>query len=120
VLAVSDDPLGMESVRLEDHPSGRAKSSPDVFVGEMEHGRFAAVLFNRGGPKNMTLDLADLAMVNPAASAANYTVRDLWAHTNNGTVAADGSLTVMVGHSAKAWGDVVMLTLTPEQGSTVL
>ena len=108
VLAVSDDPLGMESIRLEDHSGGKTASSPDVYVGEMVHGKFAAVLFNRGGPKNMTLALPDLTIVNPAASAASYTIRDLWSHTDNGTVAAGGSLTVMVGDT-----DVVMITLTP-------
>jgi hypothetical protein len=35
-------------------------------------------------------------------------VRDLWKHTDNGTVAADGELTAVVGSQ-----DVVMVTLTP-------
>ena len=70
VLAVSDDPLGKEAVRLEDAPGGGAKSSPDVFVGQMQGGRFAAALLNRGnGPANMTLDLRDLTKVVAAERA---------------------------------------------------
>ena len=40
--------------------------------------------------------------------ASARTVRDLWKHTDNGTVAADGELTAVVGSQ-----DVVMVTLTP-------
>ena len=105
VLAVSDDPLGMEAVRLED---AGGHSSPDVFLGQMAGGKFAAVLFNRNGAANMTLKLSDTKVVNPAATASQYRVRDLWSHTENGTVAADGELTVMVGAQ-----DVAMVTLTP-------
>ena len=94
VLAVSDDPLGMEAVRLED---AGGHSSPDVFLGQMAGGKFAAVLFNRNGAANMTLKLSDTKVVNPAAAASHYRVRDLWSHTENGTVAADGELTAMVG-----------------------
>jgi hypothetical protein len=64
VLAVSDDPLGMEGIRLEDIHGTR--SSPDVFVGRMEGGCFAAVMFARGTDANMTLSLADLKMVSLA------------------------------------------------------
>ena len=129
VLAVSDDPLGMEAVRLED---AGGHSSPDVFMvscrdiagiwvaffqgcqqyrcgqGQMAGGKFAAVLFNRNGAANMTLKLSDTKVVNPAAAASHYRVRDLWSHTENGTVAADGELTAMVGAQ-----DVAMVTLTP-------
>ena len=105
VLEVSDDPLGMEAVRLED---AGGHSSPDVFLGQMAGGKFAAVLFNRNGAANMTLKLSDTKVVNPAAAASHYRVRDLWSHTENGTVAADGELTVMVGAQ-----DVAMVTLTP-------
>jgi hypothetical protein len=117
VLAVSDDPLGKEAVRLEDIPGAAVKSSPDVFVGEMEGGKFAACLLNRGGaPVNVTLSLQDLGLVADLASQAGssfgavsqYTVRDLWAHVDNGTVAAGGSITALVGKQ-----DVVMISLTP-------
>ena len=40
--------------------------------------------------------------------AGNYAVRDLWAHTDNGTVAASGSITALVGKE-----DVVMIVLAP-------
>jgi len=116
VLAVSDDPLGMEAVRLEDQKG--SKSSPDVFVGAMSGGKYVAVLFSRSGDTNLTLALSDLKLAGGSAAAADvaaaaaassgYTVRDLWKHTDNGTVAADGELTAVVGSQ-----DVVMVTLTP-------
>ena len=107
VLAVSDDPLGMEGLRLEDHAG--TKSSPDVFVGQLHGGGFAAVLFCRGSAaQNMTLALADLTVVNPAASAGAYTMRDLWRHSDNGTINANSQITVEVPAA-----DVVMITLTP-------
>ena len=74
----------------------------------MAGGKFAAVLFNWNGAANMTLKLSDTKVVNPAATASQYRVRDLWGHTENGTVAADGELKLMVGAQ-----DVAMVTLTP-------
>eukprot|EP01047_Picozoa_sp_COSAG01_P105071 COSAG01_NODE_34321_length_549_cov_1.797778_2_plen_56_part_01 len=43
VLAVSDDPLGKEGMRLGD--SGRLgdRSSGEIYVGALQHGRFAVV-----------------------------------------------------------------------------
>lgn len=111
VLAVSDDPLGKEAIRLEDLPSEGAKSSPDVFVGTMVGGKFAVAFFNRGnGPANMTLALDDLAKLGDTRPVPNdtYLIRDLWAHSDNGTVSPRGSITALVGRE-----DVVMITLTP-------
>ena len=55
VLAVSDDPLGLEAFRLEDIKG--TKSSIGVFVGQMQAGKFAVVMFSRGGgPNKMTLE----------------------------------------------------------------
>lgn len=109
VLAVSDDLLGMEAVRLEDQKG--TTSSPDVFVGEMSAGKYVAVMFGRSAG-NMTLALSDLKIVGGSAAASAppkaYKVRDLWAHSDNGTFAASDSITAAV--SAE---DVVMLTLTP-------
>jgi hypothetical protein len=155
VLAVSDDPLGKEAVRLEDIPCGGSggviKSSPDVYVGEMVGGKYAVALFNRrNGPTNMTLALQDLSKLPSHISRQQqqqqqqqqqggqdhhhdqdhdhdqnvddttttvvpleFAVRDLWAHSDNGTVTITASgrgglITVLVGAY-----DVVMLTLTP-------
>ena len=107
VLAVSDDPLGLEAFRLEDIKG--TKSSIGVFVGQMQAGKFAVVMFSRGGgPNKMTLALSDLKIVNPKATASSYKVRDLWAHSDNGTVASGSSLSASVSGE-----DAVMLTLTP-------
>lgn len=53
VLAVSDDPLGKEGLRLGD--SGRLdKSVGEVYVGPMSNGKFAVVMFNRGERRFIT------------------------------------------------------------------
>ena len=96
----------------------------------MAGGSWAVALLNRGGgPANRSLALADLALAAEqdnddralagggqtaavaaaAAAAQSFAVRDVWAHTDNGTVAAaTGVLTALVGKQ-----DVVMLVLTP-------
>ena len=96
----------------------------------MAGGSWAVALLNRGGgPANRSLALADLdlaaeqdnddralagggqtaAVAAAAAAAQSFAVRDVWAHTDNGTVAAaTGVLTALVGKQ-----DVVMLVLTP-------
>merc|ERR1712167_242442 len=110
VLAVSDDPLGKQGVRLEDQKG--TVSSPDVFVGELKGGAFVAVLFNRGSAAaNMTLALIDLKTVNAAivADTNGFKFRDLWRHADRGTVTADGCVTTMVGPQ-----DAIMLKLAPE------
>ena len=101
VLAVSDDPLAREAVRLADQP-GHIASVGEVYVGPTATG-FAVVLFNREAiPMNMTLALADFV---PAQSKL-WKVRDVWQHTDNGTLASDGKLLVTVPPE-----DVVMVTL---------
>ena len=102
----------------------------------MQGGRsFAAAFLNRNsGPLNLTLSLLDLDLTIAAAAydddnrsqhgsppttktttspllepePSSYAVRDLWAHTDNGTVAGDANLTVEVGGE-----DVVVVALTP-------
>merc|ERR1712224_485723 len=95
VLAVSDDPLGKQGIRLEDQ-HGTA-SSPDVFAGELSGGAFAVVFFNRGSTAtNMTLELSDLKVISAQSVVATidaFQIRDLWRHTDNGTVASGGHLT---------------------------
>lgn len=146
VLAVSDDPLGKEGLRLGD--SGRLdRSVGEVYVGPMSKGKFAVVMFNRGERRfitvlcvdartsllfdyrtvkdevccgtgsseaTMTFEATDLqsllAHTQDRSGIANngWVVRDLWRHTNNGTLGKGGSITQVVPAS-----DVVMFTLTP-------
>ena len=56
VLAVSDDPLGKEGLRLGD--SGRQdKSVGEIYVCPMEQDKFAVCMFNRGShATNMTFE----------------------------------------------------------------
>lgn len=83
-------------------------------------------MFNRqGAPCNMTLAVSDCLSITQGTdsawptgvsdhrgldlgSAASWNVRDLWAHTDNGTVLATGSVDATVPST-----DVVMFTLTP-------
>ena len=44
--------------------------------------------------------------MNPHAAATSYKVRDVWAHSDNGTVSS--TLTALVGAE-----DIVMVKLTP-------
>jgi alpha-galactosidase len=104
VLTVNDDPLGNEARRLGD--SGYAdKSVGEIYVGAIADGAHAVVMFNRNSaPMTMTLELADVT----TTASQTYKVRDLWAHTDNGTVSSTGSVTAVVGGF-----DVVMITLRP-------
>ena len=116
VLAVSDDPLGKEAVRLGDEGRGDA-STGELYVGQISNGGLAVVFFNRNWqPRNMTLVAADVATVVMQhgdgglgeQAAAAWHVRDLWAHTENGTLAATGTMKVTVpGESA------IMISLKP-------
>jgi hypothetical protein len=65
-------------------------------------------LFNRASaPARMSLEVGDI--VGGHTSTSNeWEVRDLWAHTDNGTVSSTGSIALTVGGD-----DVVMLTLRP-------
>eukprot|EP00729_Bicosta_minor_P014108 gene14108-30707_t len=101
VLAISDDSLGAEAIRLGDE--GRVDASAgEIYVGQISNGGYAVVFFNRGWqPSNMTFVAADV-------TDKTHAVRDLWTHTDNGTLAAADSMDVVVqGMSA------VMVTLNP-------
>eukprot|EP00039_Didymoeca_costata_P021050 m.343237 g.343237 ORF g.343237 m.343237 type:complete len:490 (+) comp22544_c0_seq1:100-1569(+) len=117
VLAVSDDPLGREARRLGD--SGYHDSSTgEIYVGLMEGNSHAVVFYNRNGnPTPMTLVLSDIVNDYTCAEkingetcipATSYAVRDLWQHTDNGTVPASGQINITVPPS-----EVVMITLRP-------
>ena len=91
MLAVSDDALGREAVRLEDQPG--STSVGEIYAGPLTDG-YVAVFFNRGSnAANMSLHLTDVIPSESASSTA-WAVRDLWAHANNGTVESDGHIDV--------------------------
>ena len=118
VLAVSDDPLGKEGLRLGD--SGREdRSVGEIYVAPMTGGRFAVCMFNReGGEYNMTFHESDLRALGATSNggdtsnwgaSAGWRVRDVWAHTDNGTLSTDAVIAVNVPGT-----DVVMFVLTPK------
>ena len=109
---------GKEGLRLGD--SGRQdKSVGEIYVGPLVGGKFAVVMFSRDESTTMTLEETDLhamimmgdgsvAEVGVGAEVGAWKVRDLWAHSDNGTLDAGGKITVDV-----PGGDAVMLILTP-------
>lgn len=111
VLAVSDDPLGREAVRLEDQPG--STSVGEIYAGPLANGSYVVVFFNRyDKAANMSLHLADVVSQSLGASSllssSLWAVRDLWAHADNGTVASDGHVDLTIPPE-----DVVMIKLTP-------
>ena len=104
-------PSGKEGLRLGD--SGRQdKSVGEIYVAPMQGGKFAVVMFARDKDAAMTLEETDLHALmgrNGAGQGGGWKVRDLWAHSDNGTLAAGGKLTADV-----PGGDAVMLILTPD------
>lgn len=107
VLAISDDVLGREAIRLEDQP--HSTSVGEIYAGPIVGG-FVVVMFNRGGaPAPMELHLADV--VPQSNGGASWSIRDLWAHASRGTVAANGKFAATVPPQ-----DVVMITLKQVQG----
>ena len=106
VLAVHDDPLGNEARRLGDSGYHGDQSVGEIYVSAMANGAHAVVMFNRNSaPIRMTLEITDVCGQS-SKSVKHFTVRDVWTHTNNGTVSCDGSVTAMVGGD-----DVVMILL---------
>jgi len=121
VLAVSDDALGAEAVRLGDGAAGAADGSAgEIYVGALEHGGWAVVFFNRHWqPQNATLAVADCLRVGlqqqwqhwrqrHQMAGQSWAVRDLWTKTDNGTVTAGDHITVRAQAET-----AVMITLTP-------
>ena len=112
VLAVSDDPLGREAVRLEDQTG--STSVGEIYAGPLANGSYVVVFFNRyDKAANMSLHLADvvpqsLGASSSLSSSSMWAVRDLWAHADNGTVASDGHIDLTIPPE-----DVVMIKLTP-------
>lgn len=96
---------------------GRSVTSVgEIYVGPIQNGGYAVVFFNRkGSAVTMTLSAADVGASAGSAGAGGRTetywkVRDLWTHTNNGTLSTDGVLVVTVPAT-----DAVMITLMPTQ-----
>lgn len=102
ILAVSDDPLGQEAIRLGD--SGQqVLSEGEIYVGPLVNNGYAIVFFNREGSNaNMTFVISDLK------TKGQWAVRDLWAHTNNGTVSWSDQIKVTVPGE-----DAVAISLKP-------
>ena len=109
VLAVADDPLGREALRLEDQPG--STSEGEIYAGPLHGGDHVVVFFNRNsnGAVNMSFHLGDVM----ASADSTWAVRDLWSHTDNGTVAGSGHLDVTVPPQ-----DVVMVRLSNTTGSS--
>jgi alpha-galactosidase len=79
VIAVDQDPLGIQGTVVQQHGEGQVWSKP------LAGGEAAVALLNRGSvPLQITTDTSTVGL----RSAASYTVRDLWAGTTETTAAA--------------------------------
>jgi alpha-galactosidase len=84
VIAVDQDPLGIQGSVVAQEGTGQVWSKP------LAGGAAAVALLNRG---SAPLQITTTASVAGLASAAKYTVRDLWAHTNS---SSDGEIAAVV------------------------
>ena len=87
VIAVDQDPLGLQGVRVAESDG----FTPDVWVKPLAHpGWRAVVVFNR------SLDDAtlDLATADLGLAPGDVKVRDLWAHQDLGSIGASFPLTI--------------------------
>ncbi|WP_105971481.1 ricin-type beta-trefoil lectin domain protein [Streptomyces geranii] len=91
VIAVDQDPRGLQGVKVAEDVSG-AQVYGKVLAGT---GKRAAVLLNRtSSAQNITVRWADLGL-----TSASATVRDLWSRTNIGTYATSYTASVPAGGS---------------------
>ncbi|MDE3056702.1 MAG: glycoside hydrolase family 27 protein [Bacteroidota bacterium] len=107
VIAVDQDPLGIEGFRFS------SKDSVEIFFKPLAKGDWAMCFLNRGvNPKNVSFgpengDVTDtLSGITTGFQHIAYAVRDLWSHKGIGTSEKDLKA-VVPGH------DVLMLRLTP-------
>ena len=84
VIAVDQDPLGIQGTVVSESGSGQAWAKP------LAGGAAAVALLNRGSvPLRITTTASEVGL----ASAATYTVRNLWAH---GTARSRGEISAVV------------------------
>ena len=83
VIAVDQDPLGIQGTVVEQEGSGQVWSKP------LAGGQAAVALLNRGA---QPLQITTTASTAGLRSAASYTVRDLWAGTSEQTAGAISTL----------------------------
>jgi len=82
VIAVDQDPMGVQGTVVSQHGSGQVWSKP------LAGGACAVALLNRG---SAPLQIATTASAVGVAAARSYTLRDLWAHrsaSSRGEIAA--------------------------------
>eukprot|EP01051_Picozoa_sp_SAG22_P003408 SAG22_NODE_165_length_16780_cov_57.761525_4_plen_119_part_00 len=88
-------------------PGGDIPAGANVWARNLTGGAKAVVFFNTAAaPARVPCGAACFAAM--AASSPQYKMRDLWTHSDNGTVAPAQGMSVTVGPSA-----TVMLKLTP-------
>jgi alpha-galactosidase len=99
VIAVDQDPLGIQGTAVQQEGSGQVWSKP------LTGGRAAVALLNRG---TQPLRITTTASTAGLRSAASYTVRDLWAATTERT---SGAISALVPPES-----VVLYRVTPARG----
>jgi hypothetical protein len=95
VIGVSQDPLGVQGVRVSPH----APAGTECWARPLADGTVAALLLNRGpAPAAATCTFAQLGLKDPAGAA---TVRDLEARADLGTFTASFSVPALASHAAR-------------------
>ena len=103
ILAISDDPLGKEALRLQ----GGA-SVGEIYVGSLKNQAWAVAFFNRNWGTNATMKLVLSDFLPKRSERKRFRVRDLWAHRELGVISSDGEWHVTVGGQ-----DASVIRLTP-------
>jgi alpha-galactosidase len=98
VIAIDQDPMGIQGTVVGQHGSGQVWSKP------LAGGAAAVALLNRGSePLRITTTASQAGL----AAAASYTVRDLWAHQST---RSDGKIDAVVPADS-----VVLYRITPAE-----
>ena len=116
VIAVDQDSLGIQGTKVADNGSGL-----QVWSKKLHDGSVAVVLLNRSGSSsNITVNWSSIGLTGSAS------VRDIWAHTNQGSfansytanVASHGVAMLIIGGGTSLPSPTPNATPTPTPGIT--
>eukprot|EP01102_Stenamoeba_stenopodia_P008346 TRINITY_DN2398_c0_g2_i1.p1 TRINITY_DN2398_c0_g2~~TRINITY_DN2398_c0_g2_i1.p1 ORF type:complete len:422 (+),score=74.11 TRINITY_DN2398_c0_g2_i1:58-1323(+) len=96
VIAVDQDPAGVQGIRINGSDLNDGSSTVNIWGRPLSSdvGGWAVVFLNNGdAATDVTCDIGCFATMGFSSDQTLY-VRDLWAHTNNGTLTPSDSFTV--------------------------
>lgn len=114
VIVIDQDPLGVQGVRINGSSLSDGNSTYNIWgrpLSDANGGGWAILFLNNGNDAaSLTCDQECISFMDFDASSTIY-IRDVWAHTNNGTVTPSEGITVNV----PPQGASVTLRLTTSQ-----